>query len=171
MQSHEFGASDSKGFVFGLGSRSGNGGLLFRTPRNEVISKENTKSSGRLAVINGAGPIGITICIESKGGNRLEEETMRDGAFEVTKYVFNGCPMSSGRRLHELRDPIDRKGNIGTCKGGILKSTDDRPVEMRIIELVTIKSRKRGLGNHGRRERISLVHVGSHKKFMNVLGL
>ena len=45
---------------------------------------------------------------------------MGNGTLEIAKNPLNSFPMSYGRRVHELKDLVDRKTNLRSGDGTIL---------------------------------------------------
>ena len=49
---------------------------------------------------------------------------MRVSFLEIPEEAFESLPMSSSKGMHELTETIDRKTDIRSCKGAILKCTN-----------------------------------------------
>ena len=59
---------------------------------------------------------------------------MSDGAFEITKEMFQTKPISDGGGMHGATSLINSIGDIRSSEIEILKSTDNLSIEMRIVE-------------------------------------
>jgi hypothetical protein len=78
-----------------------------------------------------------------KGRMIADMKIKEDGAFKIAQNMLDSIPMLIGRRVHELRGFVDSIENIRACYGGILKSTNNATIEVKIVHRSAIKFRKR----------------------------
>jgi hypothetical protein len=62
-----FSGDSGEGAILGLGVGASDDGLFLGAPRNKTRCEEDTKASGRAAIVRIAVPIGVAICFKGKG--------------------------------------------------------------------------------------------------------
>ena len=107
--------------VFGFDSTWSRNNLLFSTgPGNQIRAKETTMATCTFPIIRAASLISISITSEREISGWLKRNAMGNGTLMIAKNPLNSLPMSYGRRVHELKDLVDRKTNLRSGDGTIL---------------------------------------------------
>lgn len=52
--------------------------------------------------------------MEDVGRRSEKEQTIRDSGLKIPHEMFDGLQMEGGGLMHELRDFVDDKGDVGT---------------------------------------------------------
>lgn len=85
-----------------------------------MTAKKDIKTLDRFSIIRTPCPINIIVCIKIKLGLFGEKNTIIQGSFQVTEYVFNSCPMRYFGSMHKLTYFVHRIRNVVSSKGEVL---------------------------------------------------
>ena len=117
--------SDTVGdrMVFSLGAGPRDGGLPLRRPGDEAGTEEDGVTGGGPPGVRAAGPIGISVDNELRGGGARDDKTIVDGALKIAEDPLSCSKMSLPRIVHVQADLLDCIGDVGAGEGEVLKST------------------------------------------------
>jgi hypothetical protein len=95
LNPHRFSSTICQCLVLYLGTRTGHNGLLERTPRDKIGSKENSKTTSGAMIIKATDPISVDI----KNIRRLGLNVNSHGGstFNITKNPFDRVIVNSHR--------------------------------------------------------------------------
>jgi hypothetical protein len=62
--------------------------------------------------------------------------------------MLDGGPMNSGGVMHELGDLVDGIREIRSYDSGVLESTNNAPIKVRVIKKGVVIGEKGGAGGH-----------------------
>jgi hypothetical protein len=95
--------------------------LSARRPRNQVISKENTKARCGFPSVGTTSPIGIGVGDEVKRGLFMELQAEVRGALDIAQDAFDELKVRVARGMHMKAYLLDGVGKIRTGESKVLK--------------------------------------------------
>ena len=123
--------------ILSLCTRVRDRGLLTRTPRDEIASKEDAITSGGASIIRAANPVTIKKGMELRGGLPTKEKTMGDSVLEIAKNSLDSAPMWNSGVMHELAHFVNSKRDIRPSERKVLKRANNTTVHAWIKKCLT----------------------------------
>lgn len=90
---------------------------------------------------------------------------------KITKNALYSSPLIYRWMMHVLAHFIHHKRYVGSCKGEILKSTNNLSVKTRVVEGGVVTFLQLHIGCHKSIERFAMKHTNPGEDAMNKLGL
>jgi hypothetical protein len=123
--------------ILSLCTRARDRGLLTRTPRDEIASKEDAITGGGASIIRAASPVTIKKGMELRGGLPTKEKTMGDSVLEIAKNSLDSAPMWNNGAMHELAHFVKSKRDIWPSERKVLKRANNTTVHAWIRKCLT----------------------------------
>ena len=95
--------------------------MLMRTPRDEIVAKEDAITGGGASIIRAASPVTIRKCMKQLRGLPSKKKTMGDSVLEIAKNSLDSAPMGNSGTMHELTHFVSSKRDIRPSERKVLK--------------------------------------------------
>ncbi|CAL2266269.1 unnamed protein product [Prunus armeniaca] len=101
---------------------------------HKIKLPQDNKTSGGLVVITITSPIRIGKGIEMQRGTMIEKKSMGDSTLQVANEAFQALQMRHSRAMHELRELVNREGDVRASEAELLEATNELTKDSGIYE-------------------------------------